>query len=64
MSENDWQAPESAPKDGTYILVDGYYDTSTPNRLIKIPASWNPFYKHWVTRKGQIIFPVKWKEII
>lgn len=65
MSDNPWQKNiDSAPKDGTYIMVNGYIDTTKKDILINMPAAWNPHYKHWVTRRGQVIFPVKWKPIV
>ncbi len=60
---NTWQSPDSIPKTGEMAMVNGYIDITKKDKLINIPARWNPQLKVWTTRRGQVIFPVKWKPI-
>lgn len=59
----DWNDMRSAPLDGTMVMVNGYTDVTKKDRLINMPARWNPHFKFWSTRRGQVIFPIKWKPI-
>ncbi len=62
--DDKWDNMNTAPKDGTMIMVKGYIDVTQKDKVINRPARFSPAYNMWVCRNGQIIFPSQWKPIL
>ena len=70
MSEATWKSIETAPRDGTYILLagpSGYIGTSLRVEVCKYDAEYRP-HQPWITHAGNSFLdggeaPTHWMEL-
>lgn len=60
MAKKTWLELDTAPKDGTLIVLWGRTDAVSTRRR-EITGRWNPEYSCWNTIGGWVILAEKWR---